>query len=73
MGSQNPHRVDKTDSVLCRRQTYRRKMKNQYRKYKPDIIHLHSSKAGILGRIVFPKNKIIYTVHGFDSIRLAYR
>lgn len=44
-----------------------------YRKYKPDIIHLHSSKAGMLGRMVFPKCKIVYTVHGFDSIRLAYR
>jgi glycosyltransferase involved in cell wall biosynthesis len=44
-----------------------------YLKYKPDIIHLHSSKAGILGRLVFPKRKMIYTVHGFDSIRLAYR
>jgi glycosyltransferase involved in cell wall biosynthesis len=44
-----------------------------YVKYKPDIIHLHSSKVGILGRIVFPRKKIIYTVHGFDSIRLAYR
>ncbi len=44
-----------------------------YIKYKPDIIHLHSSKAGILGRIAFPSKKIIYTVHGFDSIRLAHR
>lgn len=44
-----------------------------YRKYKPDIIHLHSSKAGMLGRVAFPSSKIIYTVHGFDSIRLAYR
>jgi glycosyltransferase involved in cell wall biosynthesis len=44
-----------------------------YCKYKPDIIHLHSSKAGILGRLIFPRNKIIYTVHGFDSIRLAYK
>ncbi|GHU72229.1 hypothetical protein FACS189450_09630 [Spirochaetia bacterium] len=44
-----------------------------YQKYKPDIIHLHSSKAGILGRLIFPKKKIIYTVHGFDSIRLAYK
>lgn len=44
-----------------------------YIKYKPDIIHLHSSKAGMLGRIIFPSNKIIYTVHGFDSIRLAHR
>ena len=44
-----------------------------YWKYKPDIIHLHSSKAGMLGRVSFPSEKIIYTVHGFDSIRLAYR
>lgn len=43
-----------------------------YRRYRPDIIHLHSSKAGVLGRLAFPKNKIIYTVHGFDSIRLAH-
>ena len=44
-----------------------------YRKYKPDIIHLHSSKAGMLGRVAFPSSKVVYTVHGFDSIRLAYR
>ena len=48
-------------------------LKKLYWKYHPDIIHLHSSKAGALGRIVFPKNKIVYTVHGFDSIRKAYR
>lgn len=41
--------------------------------YKPDVIHLHSSKAGLLGRIAFPSNKIVYTVHGFDSIRVAHR
>ena len=44
-----------------------------YKKYQPDVIHLHSSKAGILGRVAFPKDKIVYTVHGFDSIRIAYR
>lgn len=44
-----------------------------YLKYKPDIIHLHSSKAGMLGRVAFPSKKVVYTVHGFDSIRLAYR
>lgn len=44
-----------------------------YRKYKPDVVHLHSSKVGILGRIAFPKSKTVYTVHGFDSIRIAYR
>lgn len=48
-------------------------LKKIYREYKPDIIHLHSSKAGLLGRFAFPKTKTIYTVHGFDSIRLAYR
>ena len=47
--------------------------KRLYSKYQPDTIHLHSSKAGMLGRIAFPANKIIYTVHGFDSIRLAFR
>lgn len=44
-----------------------------YRKYRPDIIHLHSSKAGLLGRIAFPSRKTVYTVHGFDSIRVAHR
>lgn len=42
-------------------------------KYKPDIVHLHSSKMGVLGRLAFNKNKIVYTVHGFDSIRTAFR
>lgn len=42
------------------------------RKIKPDILHLHSSKAGFVGalagfiyKIFFGKLKIIYTVHGF--------
>ena len=47
--------------------------KGLYNKHKPDIIHLHSSKAGLLGRIAFPSQKTIYTVHGFDSIRLAHK
>lgn len=48
-------------------------LKKLYREYRPDVIHLHSSKVGILGRIAFPKSKIVYTVHGFDSIRIAHR
>ena len=48
-------------------------LRKLYRRFKPDIIHLHSSKAALLGRIALPRSKIVYTVHGFDSIRLAYR
>ena len=44
-----------------------------YRRYRPDIIHLHSSKAGLLGRLAFPSKKVVYTVHGFDSIRLSFK
>lgn len=43
------------------------------KEFNPDIIHLHSSKVGALGRIAFPRNKIVYTVHGFDSLRIAFR
>ncbi len=42
-------------------------------KYHPDLVHLHSSKMGALGRMAFPKKKTVYTVHGFDSIRVAFR
>lgn len=48
-------------------------LRKLYKKYKPDVIHLHSSKAGFLGRLAFPTKKIVYTVHGFDTIRLANR
>lgn len=40
----------------------------------PEIIHLHSSKIGVLGRLAaFPhySKKIIYTIHGFDTILKA--
>lgn len=42
-------------------------------KYKPDIIHLHSSKMGVLGRLAFSKKRTILTMHGFDSVRKNYR
>ncbi len=48
-------------------------LRKVYRDFKPDLIHLHSSKAGVLGRVAFPASKIVYTVHGFDSIRLVFR
>lgn len=48
-------------------------LRSVYNRFKPDVVHLHSSKAGMLGRMVLPSKKIVYTVHGFDSIRVAYR
>lgn len=48
-------------------------LRSVYNSFKPDVIHLHSSKAGMLGRMVLPSKKIVYTVHGFDSIRVAFR
>lgn len=41
-------------------------------KYKPDIVHLHSSKMGAIGRIVFAPKSIVYTIHGIDSVRKAF-
>jgi glycosyltransferase involved in cell wall biosynthesis len=43
--------------------------------FKPDIIHLHTTKPSILGRYVFrkEKNHIVYTIHGFDTVRVAHR
>lgn len=49
------------------------KLRKLYASVKPDVIHLHSSKIGVLGRLAFPPKKIVYSIHGFDSIRLAYR
>jgi glycosyltransferase involved in cell wall biosynthesis len=51
-------------------------IKATIRKFKPDIIHLHSSKAALLGRLAAPRrlrNQIVYTVHGFDTIRVRNR
>jgi glycosyltransferase involved in cell wall biosynthesis len=43
------------------------------RKLNPDVIHLHSSKAGVLGRIacflLFKKVKIFYSPHGYSFLR----
>lgn len=43
------------------------KIKNQV---KPDIIHLHSSKAGVIGRIAFINSHIplFYTPHGYSFL-----
>jgi len=49
---------------------------NLYRKLKelkPDVIHLHSSKAGVLGRVanffLGRRNRFFYTPHGYAFLR----
>lgn len=48
-------------------------LRRELRKINPDIIHLHSSKAGVLGRIacfsLFKRKKIFYTPHGYAFLR----
>jgi glycosyltransferase involved in cell wall biosynthesis len=49
------------------------KLHKELKKLNPDIIHLHSSKAGVLGRIaaffLFKKVKLFYTPHGYAFLR----
>lgn len=42
-----------------------------YKKVKPDFVHLHSSKAGFLGRLVINcrKTNVAYTPHGFAFLK----
>ena len=42
---------------------------------KPDIIHLHSSKAGVIGRIAFDGKDIpvFYTPHGYSFLMANYK
>ncbi|CAM3327761.1 glycosyltransferase [Empedobacter stercoris] len=43
------------------------------RKVNPDVIHLHSSKASVIGRwasfVSFKKHKLFYTPHGYSFLR----
>jgi hypothetical protein len=45
----------------------------ELKRIQPDVIHLHSSKAGVLGRIacflLFKKTKLFYTPHGYSFLR----
>ena len=50
-------------------------LKKIVKEIKPDIIHLHSSKAGALGRIAFNGKKIplFYTPHGYSFLMEDYK
>jgi len=50
------------------------KLRKLIRELNPDLIHLHSSKAGILGRfanflLFFNRKKVFYTPHGYSFLR----
>jgi glycosyltransferase involved in cell wall biosynthesis len=48
-------------------------LRKELQKLNPDVIHLHSSKAGVLGRIacflLFKRKIIFYTPHGYSFLR----
>ena len=51
-----------------------REVKEIAKEVKPDIIHLHSSKAGAIGRIAFDGEKVplFYTPHGYSFLMANY-
>jgi glycosyltransferase involved in cell wall biosynthesis len=50
-----------------------RSLTRLYRYFRPDIVHLHTSKAGALGRMAsgVDHRRIVYTMHGYDQLRIA--
>lgn len=50
------------------------KIAKTLKQIQPDIIHLHSSKAGVIGRIAaflnFKRKNIYYTPHGYSFLKL---
>ena len=48
-----------------------KELKKIIKEEKPDIIHLHSSKAGVLGRFIArgKKYKMLYNPHGFSFLK----
>ena len=47
-----------------------REVNKWYKKIKPDIVHLHSSASGFIGRWSIPcsKTKVVYTPHGYSFL-----
>ncbi len=52
-----------------------REISRIYGRERPDIVHLHTSKAGLLGRIApgIPRKRIVYTMHGYFQLSVLHR
>lgn len=52
-----------------------REISRIYGREQPDIVHLHTSKAGLLGRIApgIPRKHIVYTMHGYFQLSVLHR
>ena len=48
-----------------------REIRSIFKQVNPDTVHLHSSKAGLLGRLVINcrRNHVLYTPHGFAFLK----
>lgn len=46
-----------------------------YKRWNPEFVHLHTSKAGALGRLAWgvSRRHIVYTMHGYDQIKVLNR
>lgn len=70
--------VELVEVDMCRKlnplQDYKSilKLRKLLKKYNPDIVHLHSSKASVLGRIaalnIVSKERVFYTPHGYSFL-----
>jgi glycosyltransferase involved in cell wall biosynthesis len=46
-----------------------------YLQWKPDIVHVHTSKAAALGRLTgaFDSSRIVYTMHGYGQLKREHK
>lgn len=54
--------------------TAARELSDKIRFLGPDVVHLHSSMAGAIGRLAvllagFPRSRVVYTPHGYSFLR----